>query len=99
MVEDKDKILMLLPTDDGKWIVASAVIEDKDIENLDDCIFELADQDGVKPKMKFPVVLVRDVKKLRLKLIEDIRELFKYEDFTDTEYIEKIINRRFGIDV
>jgi len=104
MSDDKDKIIMLLPTDDGKWVVANAVIEDKNIESLDDCIFELAEQDGVRPKMKFPVVLVRDVKKLRLKLIEDLIDRFKYECETcgqavilDDE-IKKIINKRFGCD-
>ena len=108
--DNHNKILMLLPTDDDKWVVGHAVIEDKDVETLEDCIFELAEQNGVKPNMKFPIVLVRDILKLRDKLLLDIDNiLVEYSAYFDEEKYwrlevearanaRKKINERFGVD-
>ena len=108
MTEDKDYIMLLLPTDDDKYIIAKAVVDtDKDIETLENAIIELPEQDGKKPNLKYPIVLVEDIETLREKLIEDIKNIKRedsdfvgYDDGTiECDIVIKIINRRFENDM
>jgi hypothetical protein len=100
MLKHKDVIMLLLPTNDGKYIVAKAVIEDKPIESLKDAIIELPESEGMGT-LKFPVVLVRDIEILRQKLIEDFINRLGEEccvcgqSVLLNDEIESIINKRF----
>jgi hypothetical protein len=103
-LKEKDIMMLILPTTDGKDIVAKMVIKDEPVETLKDAIIELPEQDGKKPNLKWPIVLVRDLDQLRDKLIEDIKSnednwLGKGSVDLDEECQEaiiKIINKRFG---
>ena len=89
---------MMLPTDDGKYIVAHAVVKDEEIDSLNDAIIELPEQDGKKPNLKFPIVLVRDIDTIVGKLLDDLNEL-EDKDYLDHIHIAtfiKMVNRRFG---
>lgn len=101
-LKDKDVIMLLLPTEDGKYIVAKAVVKDEPIETLKDAIIELPEQEGKKPNLKYLIVLVRDIDKLREKLIEDIDSLdctknSKLKKWELIEEVLEIVDRRLGI--
>lgn len=103
-LKDNDVIMLLLPTEDGKYIVAKSVVKDEPIETLKDAIIELPEQDGEKPNLKYPVVLVRDIDKIKDKLIEDFYQ-FEKEIASDLggfgcanwfDKMRNIINKRFN---
>ena len=75
-LKNKDTIMALLPTKDNKFIVMRATVEDKEIENLSEAVVVLPEQNGKKPKLKFPFLLERDLKQLSDKYISDINEYF-----------------------
>ena len=85
----KDVVMLLLPIEgEEKYIVAKWVVTDKLVETLKDAIIELPESEG-KGKLKYPVVLVRDIDKLRAKVINDIKELRPITDCDDnSDYID-----------
>ncbi|MBE3093611.1 MAG: hypothetical protein IMZ52_01165 [Actinobacteria bacterium] len=83
-LKDKDVIMLLLPTEDGKYIIAKAIIKDEPIETLKDAIIELPEAEG-KGRLKYPVVLVRDIDKLKEKVVNDIKELKPITDCDDNQ--------------
>lgn len=77
-LKDKEAMMILLPIDGGKYVVAKAIIDlnpDRKIECISDAVISLASQDGIKPKVKFPFVFIHDIDVLRRKLIKDIENL------------------------
>jgi len=112
MKKEDEWIGIVVPTKDGKYMIARATITDKDIETLSDCAIIVSNIDGVKSDLKYPFVLLSDVDKLRKKLIEDIR-ISEYELTKGlvhdargklicidlTRAIENKINKRFVVKV
>lgn len=101
-----NKIAILVPTVDKKYVVAVATITDEDVDTLSDCAITVSDVDGKKEDLKYPFVLLKDIDILRKKLIEDIKSnkddwLTKGSVDLDTECMDaiiKIISRRFGVE-
>ena len=100
-----DWIGIILPTKDGKYVMAKATIVDEDIESLKEAVISVSDVEGKKSDLKYPFVLLKDIDILRKKLIRDITDClidnFRTMDDDrimekDTERIIKLINRRFG---
>lgn len=94
----EDWIGIILPTKDGKYVMARATIVDEDINTLKDAVISVSDIDGIKSDLKYPFILLKDIDILRKKLIEDFTRYFDDETGCDTrEEVTKIINKRFWI--
>jgi len=91
-----NKIAILVPTVDKKYVIAVATITDEDVDTLSDCAISVSHAEGVKRDLKYPFVLLKDIDILREKLIEDIKEVW-WKDISLPEIIE-CISRRFGIE-
>ena len=91
---DDNWIGIILPTKDGKYMMARATIEeDRTIETLKDAVITVADSEGKKEDLKYPFVLLQDIEILKQKLIEDLKIQFSKNQIE----IEYIINKRFGV--
>jgi hypothetical protein len=101
-----DWIGIILPTKDGKYVMAKATIVEEDINTLKDAAIMVSDVEGVKSDLKYPFVLLKDIEILKQKLIED---LINYDGFLSqkgdedstlecpkSEIID-LINKRFGV--
>jgi len=98
---------IIIPTKDGKYMMARATIEeDKTIETLNDAAITVSDSEGKKEDLKYPFVLLEDIETLRQKLIEDIAD---YDSYLSDKGIDgvweapkadiiEIINKRFGVE-
>ena len=104
-----DWIGIILPTKDGKYVIARAIIkENRKIETLDDCAIKVSDVDNVKSDLKYPVVLLMDIETLRQKLIEDWKKFINNMGHIDLinkttvdtcfEAFKLEINKRFGVE-
>ena len=107
MTRDNDNwIGIVIPTKDGKYKIARATIDNKDVDKLSDCIISVSDAEGKLEDLKYPFVLVKDIDVLKEKLIDDLKKKIKYytDSGSDINAIKVaglvnamlIIDRRFG---
>ena len=80
-----DWIGIILPTKDGKYVMARATIVDEDINTLKDAVISVSDVKGVKSDLKYPFVLLKDIEILKNKLIDDV---LKAQDEVGNDYME-----------
>ena len=94
-----DWIGIILPTKDGKYVMARATIVDEDINTLKDAVISVSDVEGIKSDLKYPFVLLKDIEILRKKLIEDLVRFLSDETGCYEEHakdvITNMVNKRF----
>jgi hypothetical protein len=95
---------IIVPTKNGKYMVARAIIdEDDDIQTLDECVISVSHAEGKEQDLKYPFVLIKDLEKIVDKMSLDIQNsLHKHlkmgwQKNSDISLdIQNIINERLG---